>query len=202
MGDLPSRKTVRLKDIDYNEAGAYFVTICTKYRQYLFGRIQDGQMNLNQFGEIAEQEIGITNQLRASSGVQIIRSVVMPNHVHLLIELTDCQLNDVTFVGTQRAVSAEQLRRFRILLKQSIPVIVRAYKAAVTKRIRDIYREAEVSGGHSTLCPYKGKSNDPTDMTIWQSRYYEHVVRGRFDYREIADYIENNPARWETDKLK
>ena len=34
--DLPKRKPVRLKDFDYSSQGAYFVTICTKYRIKLF----------------------------------------------------------------------------------------------------------------------------------------------------------------------
>ena len=36
---------------------------------------------------------------------------------------------------------------------------------------------------------------------IFQSSFYEHVIRGRADYNEIADYIANNPKQWELDKL-
>ncbi len=35
---------------------------------------------------------------------------------------------------------------------------------------------------------------------IWQRSYHEHVIRGENDYREIWDYIENNPAKWVEDR--
>ncbi|MCL2338489.1 MAG: hypothetical protein FWC51_00865 [Proteobacteria bacterium] len=52
--------------------------------------------------------------------------------------------------------------------------IIRGFKAAVSKQI--------------------GKS-------IWQRNYYEHIIRDRDDYAEIANYIANNPKTWDTDKL-
>ena len=36
---------------------------------------------------------------------------------------------------------------------------------------------------------------------LFQTSFYEHVIRGREDYDEIAEYIANNPKRWELDKL-
>ena len=35
---------------------------------------------------------------------------------------------------------------------------------------------------------------------IWQSRYYDHVIRNRKDYDEIWQYIENNPKKWVMEK--
>ena len=36
---------------------------------------------------------------------------------------------------------------------------------------------------------------------LFQTSFYEHVIRGREDYEEIAEYIMNNPKQWELDKL-
>ena len=36
---------------------------------------------------------------------------------------------------------------------------------------------------------------------LFQTSFYEHVIRGRKDYDEIAEYIVNNPKQWELDKL-
>ncbi|MCD6594763.1 transposase, partial [bacterium] len=47
------RRSIRLKGYDYSLPGAYYVTICTKNREYLFGDVIDGKMILNEFGEIA-----------------------------------------------------------------------------------------------------------------------------------------------------
>ncbi len=39
---LPKRKSIRLKEYDYSRNGAYFVTICSHNREYLFGEIVGG----------------------------------------------------------------------------------------------------------------------------------------------------------------
>ena len=36
---------------------------------------------------------------------------------------------------------------------------------------------------------------------LWQRSYYEHIIRNDTDYREIAEYIANNPARWAEDRF-
>jgi hypothetical protein len=35
----------------------------------------------------------------------------------------------------------------------------------------------------------------------WQPRFHDHIIRGNEDMNKIADYIENNVARWEYDKF-
>ena len=36
---------------------------------------------------------------------------------------------------------------------------------------------------------------------LWQRSYYDHIVRNEEDYRQIADYIKTNPARWSEDRF-
>ena len=56
------------------------------------------------------------------------------------------------------------------------------------------------------ICAYKSlttrecKKAHPIDK-LFQTSFYEHVIRGREDYDEIAEYIVNNPKQWELDKL-
>jgi len=49
------RKSIRLKNYDYSKPGIYFVTICTKNREFLFGEIINGVIVLNDAGKIAQQ---------------------------------------------------------------------------------------------------------------------------------------------------
>ena len=46
------RRSIRLKEYDYSQAGAYFVTIVAWQREVLFGEIVNGEMVLNDFGKI------------------------------------------------------------------------------------------------------------------------------------------------------
>jgi len=52
--DFHHRRSIRLKDYDYAQHGAYFITICTRNRERLLGSVQDGQIVLNDVGNIVE----------------------------------------------------------------------------------------------------------------------------------------------------
>ncbi len=78
-------RRLRLKDYDYHTPGYYFITICTYDRYRYFGDIADGIMNLSSAGEMVSDVI--EDIPVRFPDVSIDSSVVMPNHVHLLIGL-------------------------------------------------------------------------------------------------------------------
>ncbi len=43
---------------------------------------------------------------------------------------------------------------------------------------------------------------EPFDGKLWQRNYWEHIIRNENDYNCIAEYIINNPQKWDNDKLK
>jgi len=49
------RRSIRLKGYDYRQPGAYFITICTQDRVYLFGEVVDGKMRLNDAGQMVQR---------------------------------------------------------------------------------------------------------------------------------------------------
>ena len=58
------------------------------------------------------------------------------------------------------------------------------------------------------LCAYKSittKAANQAEHTpgrkLWQRSYYEHVIRNESDYREIWQYIDENPQKWELDRF-
>lgn len=36
--------------------------------------------------------------------------------------------------------------------------------------------------------------------SIWQKSFYDHIIRNEQSFKEIYEYIENNPINWNTDK--
>lgn len=118
------RRSIRLKEYDYAQPGGYFVTIVTYQRDLLFGEIVDDEMALNDFGKIANEcwrEIP-----EHFPNVELGAYVVMPNHVHGIITITDGR-------GTiYRAPTQEQ---FQKPVTGSLPTIIRTYKSAVTRLI-------------------------------------------------------------------
>lgn len=190
---LKHRRSIRLKNYDYSSLGLYFVTICTHGYMNLLGEIKDDKMNLNKYGEIAKKEWYKTGEIRPD--INLPEFVIMPNHLHGIIEITcrgtlqraheDGTVRDNTSgilhhekTGTvHRAPTAE---KFGKPTANSIPSIVRSYKAVVTKQVRDI-------------------NNNP-DYLFWQRSYYEHIIRNEESYLKIAEYILNNPKKWYEDK--
>ena len=85
MDELPRRRSIRLRDYDYAQAGAYFVTICTHERRSLFGRIVDAQMQVDSIGEIIAQEWVKSAEMRPD--VELDAFVIMPNHLHGIVLL-------------------------------------------------------------------------------------------------------------------
>ena len=91
---LPQRKSPRLKYFDYSTNGKYFVTICTHEKKKLLSSIEyvgEGlcalpQIKLTEIGKIVEESIRFTGE--NTEGVVIEKYIIMPNHIHLLIELT------------------------------------------------------------------------------------------------------------------
>lgn len=87
------RKSPRLKEYDYSTPGMYFVTICVKNRKQLLGNIVgDGdfdvpQMILSKYGMVLEKYINLMNE--KYSHIKIDKYVIMPNHLHLIINITD-----------------------------------------------------------------------------------------------------------------
>ena len=79
MNALPKRKNIRLKEYDYSQNGAYFITICTKDRQYLFGPVGADSISARIIATTFE------NTIKQYSGVSAPIFVVMPNHFHALI---------------------------------------------------------------------------------------------------------------------
>ncbi len=97
--ELPKRKNIRLKDYDYSQNAAYFVTICTQNRECLLGEIVVGQglcsCRLSPIGNIVEEEI---NALPIRyTGITISNFIVMPNHIHMIMEIVGDDVDIVPY---------------------------------------------------------------------------------------------------------
>jgi REP element-mobilizing transposase RayT len=79
--------SARLAEYDYNQPGFYFVTICTKDKKFYFGKIVDYEMVLNDIGKMAQKFwLEIPEHF---PHVQLDEFIIMPNHVHGIIYITE-----------------------------------------------------------------------------------------------------------------
>jgi REP element-mobilizing transposase RayT len=87
------RRSIRLKGYDYSQAGAYFVTILAQDRARVFGEIVDDAMQLNAAGEMVLAEWDALPSRFPT--IELDAFVVMPNHVHGIIVITENPSNVV-----------------------------------------------------------------------------------------------------------
>ena len=80
-----NRKHMRLKGYDYSQAGLYFITICTKNREHIFGIINNGVIILNEYGDIVRNYWNdIPNHY---NNVELDQYIIMTNHFHGIIRI-------------------------------------------------------------------------------------------------------------------
>lgn len=167
------RRSIRLKEYDYTQPGAYFITICTHGRAPLFRDVVDGEMRLNEYGEIVCAEWFKTVQLRPYVVLHEDEFVVMPNHIHGIVWIVDD-------VGATRRVAPTKTNPPAGPAPGSIGAIVGQFKSAVTRRIN--------------------QRRGTPGVRVWQRNYYEHIIRHERALNAIRRYIAENPLRWHLDR--
>lgn len=139
--DRPRRNSLRLKGYDYTQPGAYFVTLCTKNRECLFGKIVGGIAQLNEYGNIVVQSWQWLEQ--QYSYVELDAWVVMPNHLHGIIIITDTSSNMKRktlgrLVGAFKTVSAKKINQSR--QTPGFPVWQRDFYDRINRNDRSLER--------------------------------------------------------------
>ena len=178
---FPDRRNLRVPKYDYSQPGAYFVTIVTQDRKTLFGQVIGGEMVLNEAGKMVKD---VVDQIYEHyPGINVEISIIMPNHIHILILIADlveaprsCHLDQPDNGQPQGvAPTKEQL---------SLPDIVHRIKSLTT---------------HRYGIGVRNKGWPKFEKRLWQRNYYEHIIINKRDYRAVYDYILANPMNWEKD---
>ena len=202
--ELPKRKHPRLENYDYSSAGAYFVTICTQNRRCVLSRIVGrglapaitSGIEYTLFGKIAEEQLLLLEKRYPCLTVE--QYSIMPNHIHAILILA----NEAAGASPRptRMNEAEGASP-----RPTIMDIVCAHKSLTT-------RENEAAGASprptimDIVCAYKSLTTRECKKNgfygkLFQTSFYEHIIRGQEDYDEIAKYIYENPMQWYCDEL-
>lgn len=201
------RRSIRLPEYDYSQEGAYYITICTQYRNCLFGKIRNGKIALSECGRIVDD--WWQNIPERYSGVILDEYVIMPNHMHAIIVINDDGIcrgevasplggtvdwvmkpgDGVEIPGATISpvgesfdgitIPGEVTSPLRGTGKHTLGQILAFYKYQTTKSINAIY-------------------NSP-GIKIWQRNYWEHVIRNEKSLHKIRGYIRDNPWHWAVD---
>ncbi len=190
--DLPKRKPNRLKNFDYSQNGAYFITICTKDKKNFLSRIVGktrlcstplgnyeksypspictptpvGEGLAPPVSELTKCGEAVKQEIisieQRFPSVKIDRYVIMPNHVHMIILL---------YQGSGDSGGASP--------SPTISNIICAFKSKATR----ICKAERLFEGEK----------------LFQRSFHDHIIRNKDSYLEISRYIENNPMYWQED---
>lgn len=228
-----------MKNWDYSSAAIYFITIVTKSRECLFGSIEEDKMILNENGQIVENELLKSIKIRKNWFFH--NWIVMPNHVHLLIEIMEPQIVNAQFVDNESAVETHSSASPPYTSTHCASAFVKSTTNIDNnneKYVAETHCNASLRNNHVNDCvnmydnkhvnvnknenklgfQLSRKTNSISSfvalfksvttkqingsVSIWQSNYYDHIVRNYERFEIIYNYIKTNPRSWEKDSMK
>jgi REP element-mobilizing transposase RayT len=213
-------KSTRLENYDYAQNGLYFVTICTKDREELFGEIKDGKMVLNDVGKIVQDEWLKTPIIRPN--VFLDAWVIMPNHLHIIVEI----INPVEtprwgVLETTHNDAPQLIGEILPIATMEMPIIAKTSQIIEPERLlidpKTPQRGVSTGkcGGYNpnwkpnslgsiinqfkSVCTKRIWKLNPITFA-WQRNYYDHIIRNDESLNKIREYIIKNPEMWERDR--
>jgi REP element-mobilizing transposase RayT len=166
------RQSTRLRGYDYTRVGVYAVTICTSDRKLLFGDVFDGEMHLNDLGQIVQATWEALPTLYPH--IVLDEFIVMPNHVHAIIAL-------IGFIFSQSGTSPGDPVPSTVKIERpppgSLGAVVRGFKARAARGIN--------------------RHRDTVGSAVWQRGYYDDIIGDDAHLRNARRYIRDNPRQWE-----
>ena len=198
-----SRKSMPLKGYDYSKPGVYYVTICSKNLEFLFGEIIRGVMYPSEGGfKVIECWKAIPDHYPE---VRLHEFILMPNHIHGLLEIVESEdlessnmnstakierfgwaqnvepLPNPQFLESHQNKRKNNQRRneFQHIIPKSLGSIVRGFEIGVTKWFRQ----------------------NTNVHDVWHRNFYDSIIRSEKVYNRVAKYIRNNQKNWTRDKF-
>jgi REP element-mobilizing transposase RayT len=206
MTELPTRKFNRLPEYDYTRNGAYFVTICAKGHECLFGEI-----------EAREQTVGVL-ALRKRNSVTFLDKtgeLILRTHGTAFCR-PRCDLSKAGRIVVGAISNIAQIYDtvevdcFVIMPNHVHMILVLdSYKQPSGRAMLaptddcNAFRRGEHCSPVPTVSQvvqqWKGAVTKQLGYSPWQRSFYDHVIRNDADYQRIVEYMDNNPYSWEED---
>ena len=233
---LHHRHSIRLKGYDYSQSGLYFVTICVQKHECLLGEITNGEMILNEYGKIVNDEWQYLQTKYPH--IVLCEYVIMPNHFHGIVAITDA-----IPVGAGSARPQIRPNNFHCENNGNNDVVVgdlgdlgdlgagrpRPYvfengdghpeneNICFENGNRDGHPQNGNGAGEpvgageprpyvptlgNIIGYFKYQTTKKINLPVkfWQRNFHEHIIRNEKSHQYIANYIVNNPAKWDNDK--
>ena len=190
------RRSIRLRNYDYSHSGRYFVTICTQDRECLFGGIVNGEMVLNNIGNMIEKWWNKIPERFNMAKLDVFQ--IMPDHIHTIIRIV---------VGADPCVRPSSNSRVRpssnarthphkqntLELTQNTPDVSGSTHGSTPTTIGMMIQWFKTMSTNEYIKNVQGEKWKPFNKKLWQRNYYEHIIRNESELYKIRRYIKTNP---------
>lgn len=197
------------------------MTVCVQNRVCLFGTKNEGQLTLNEAGQMVESEwLKLPERF---PNIQLDEFIVMPNHFHGIIQIVGATLlvaqndvtntddttipddasaqNDVTntdgTIGTDDAIDIEGENTTNCGDEKGQP---QGIVPTAGKPLGDMMGAFQSITTVEYIRGVKSNNWQRFNGKLWQRNYWERIIRNNDEYQRIRNYIINNPANWKDDK--
>ncbi len=164
---------MRLPGYDYSLPGAYFFTVCTKNRQFLF--------------ETPEAKLAVESAwhslLDIFANIELDEFVVMPNHNHgviLILGEGAYRLHPGTWGNNDNCRDGRPPIPANNPKFETLSNVIGAFKTTAATRVN--------------------KLRDVIGSPVWQKSFYDRIIRNDHELACIQEYIRNNPIKWNEDR--
>ena len=140
-------------------------------------------MILSEIGEYTQQQISKFHEHNSYS--EILSSVIMPNHIHMILDIDNtklpCKKRDISIIIPNQNDTFSINERFQgtehaTKTQSWLSIVIRLFKQSVTRF-----------------------ANQNKIVFAWQARFHDHIIRNQNEMDKIAEYIENNVKKWNDD---
>jgi len=188
--NIHKRQSVRLKDYDYSQLGLYFVTICCQDKTCFFGLIENHEMKLNDEGKMIQKwYYELENKF---PDIKCHEMIVMPNHIHFIIENVGADLR-------VRPINKNELNVGADLRVRPLPNSDNILGEHIGSPLHQVVQWFKTMTTNEYIRGVKNNGWKPFNGKLWQRSYYEHIIRNSESFHNISEYIKNNPIKWEED---
>ena len=178
---IRERKLNRLPGYDYSNSGCYFVTICTKNKGEVLGKVENGEVILNSLGKVVKNQwLWLAYRYKY---LKYDEWIIMPDHVHgiMKIEIMDVVggngREEEEGNGRDRSVQNDENIAIRSVQNKnkikSISELIGAFKTTSSKMIHNL--------GYLDF--------------RWHKSFYDEIIRDEIALKNIRKYIIENPRK-------
>ncbi|MEG1640917.1 MAG: transposase, partial [Ruthenibacterium sp.] len=109
-----------------------------------------------------------------NENIEIDKFILMPNHIHGIIVIKNA---DAEIAKQEKMFDFEITERRG---RRSLQGLLKDFKSVTTRQYKKMYG---------------------VDSSLWQSSFYDEIIRNQEQYEKIWQYIETNPSKWKEDIL-